>query len=496
MASKLTQKDFVAKARDAHGPRYDYSKVEYKNTGTKVEIVCPEHGSFWQNYEDHVRSGAGCPMCNGGVKLSKSVFVAKATKIHGSRYDYSKVKYQNSSTKVEIVCPTHGSFWQRPNSHVHGTSPQGCPTCGVARSAANRTKGVEFFAELGKVRHGNKYDYSRVTGSPTCMETVEIVCPDHGSFWQSFNNHTKGVRPTGCPACASLSTASSQEAALVVELESLGINPILSNRRGVIEANRRLELDIYLPEHKLAIEVNGVYWHSEANGKSRNYHYDKTVALHRQGIKLLHFWDGEVERRRDLVTSMVKQRLGLTKRIGARSLSVEEIDPSDAAKFLNLHHLQGSAGCQFAYGLRAKKSGKLAAVMTFGKPFLSPGYDWELKRFATHQGITVVGGASRLLAAFRKNHRGSIITYADLRYSTGDVYRRLGFKLSHRSPPNFSWARGFDTLIPRYQAQKHKLGKLLGDDFDPNLSAVENMQKAGFSRVFDCGNLVFSLVGD
>ena len=123
----LTKEEFIKKAREVHGDKYDYSKVKYINNYTKVCIICPEHGEFWQNANSHLR-GCGCPKCcNNGVKLTTEEFVKKARKIHGDKYDYSKVEYKNSHTKVCIICPEHGEFWQTPTSHLHGES--GCPMC-------------------------------------------------------------------------------------------------------------------------------------------------------------------------------------------------------------------------------------------------------------------------------------------------------------------------------------------------------------------------------
>ena len=272
--------------------------------------------------------------------------------------------------------------------------------------------------------------------------------------------------------------------------------PVETSVRGLFPDNPRLEVDIYLPEHKLAIEVNGVYWHSETKGKDRDYHYRKTVELKRQGIQLLHFWDFEIGQKPDLVLSMIRQKLGLSKRLYARKLVVDRDVPADEAReFLGSNHLQGSVNSKLRYGLRAKTSGKLACLMTFGKSRFDKNGAMELLRFASAQGITVVWGASRLLAAFQKDHPNEgLVSYADLRHSQGNLYRKLGFKFSHRSTPNYFWF-GNNERFPRYKTQKHKLPELLGDAFDPSLTEVQNMQRAGFSRVFDCGNLIFTTFG-
>ena len=125
MSKRKSNDEFIREARLIHHNRYDYSKVEYASNKTKVCIICPEHGEFWQAPSDHL-NGKGCPQCAGNVRHDKDTFVEKAKHIHNDRYDYSKVEYVNAHTKVCIICPEHGEFWQTPNNHLNGN---GCPLC-------------------------------------------------------------------------------------------------------------------------------------------------------------------------------------------------------------------------------------------------------------------------------------------------------------------------------------------------------------------------------
>ena len=124
---KMGIEEFIEKARKIHGDKYDYSKVEYKTTNDKVCIICPEHGEFWQRATNHITKGNGCPKCHPNYNKTTDDFIELARKIHGDKYDYSKVEYINNNTKVCIICPEHGEFWQRPNSHL--SRKQGCPHC-------------------------------------------------------------------------------------------------------------------------------------------------------------------------------------------------------------------------------------------------------------------------------------------------------------------------------------------------------------------------------
>ena len=129
---KLTTKEFVEKAKQIHGDRYDYSKVEYKTTETKVCIICPQHGEFWQTPHAHL-AGQNCPKCCGNIKLSIEEFIKRANEIHKEKYDYSKVDYLGADTKVCIICPEHGEFWQTPHNHISGK--QGCPECNTSKNS-------------------------------------------------------------------------------------------------------------------------------------------------------------------------------------------------------------------------------------------------------------------------------------------------------------------------------------------------------------------------
>ena len=122
---KLTKEIFINKSKEIHGDKYDYSKVEYVNNSIKVCIICPEHGEFWQRPNDHL-DGHGCPMCGGVKKLTTEGFIEKSKLIHGDRYDYSKVNYVGNKIKVCIICPIHGEFWQKPNAHLNGQGCPNC----------------------------------------------------------------------------------------------------------------------------------------------------------------------------------------------------------------------------------------------------------------------------------------------------------------------------------------------------------------------------------
>ena len=197
MSKKKTKEEFIKDAREEHGDKYDYSKVEYVNNKTKVCIICPEpeHGEFWQRPSNHLK-GIGCQKC--GVEnrskkrtSTKEDFIKKARSKHSNKYDYSKVKYVNCMSNVCIICPEHGEFWQRPSNHLRG---QGCPKCN-GTCVLNK----ENFIKKAHEKHGDKYDYSKVdyvnNHTKVCISCSK---PGHGEFWQKPNGHLGGK---GCPKC-------------------------------------------------------------------------------------------------------------------------------------------------------------------------------------------------------------------------------------------------------------------------------------------------------
>jgi len=237
---------FIERAKTVHGDKYDYSKVEYVNSQTKVCIICPIHGEFWQTPNDHLQ-GQGCRKCGGKLVTNLQEFIEQARKIHGDKYDYSKVEYVNSQTKVCIICPDHGEFWQAPNSHLQG---QGCPICGRIKSDLNRRSTTEEFIERAKAVHGDKYDYSKVEYITNITE-VCIICPIHGEFWQLPVVHLNGG---GCQKCRQ----SKLEEEVAKKLRNKGIKFERWKGFDWLKYHKSMKVDFYLPEFDAVIECQGL----------------------------------------------------------------------------------------------------------------------------------------------------------------------------------------------------------------------------------------------
>lgn len=248
----MNREQFIAKAEKVHGKKYDYSKVEYNGCRTKVCIICPKHGEFWQEPSNHL-NGSGCPRCTKyRNRYTTEEWISKAKLIHGNKYDYSKVNYTNSKTKVCIVCPEHGEFWINPDNHFIG---QGCPKCRYIRSSSAIRKNIDDVINDFKLVHGEKYNYSRVEYKNNKTK-VCIICPEHGEFWQTPDNHMKGK---GCPHCAQ----SKLESIIREFLTENGIEFIEQKGFDWLRYKNPMRLDFYLPKYNTAIECQGIQ-HFEA----------------------------------------------------------------------------------------------------------------------------------------------------------------------------------------------------------------------------------------
>ena len=258
--------------------------------------------------------------------------------------------------------------------------------------------------------------------------------------------------------------------------------------------NKRLiphrEVDIYVPGLKLGIEFDGLYYHSEQNGKDKSYHLEKTELCEQKGIQLIHIFEDEWCEKQKIVKSRLKHIICKQKlhRIFARKCAVREIDNVTKDKFLEKYHIQGKDIAKIRFGLFYNSH--LVAVMTFAKSRFNKKYQYELSRYATIANFTIVGGAGKLLKCFEQAFKPkSIVTYADRRWSKGNLYYNIGFRYLHSSAPNYFYIKN-QHRFSRLLFQKHKLKNLL-EKFDESKTEVENMLDNGYYRIFDCGNLVF-----
>lgn len=211
----MTSTTFAKRASLIHGDRFSYDKVNYVSTKTPVVITCRQHGDFTQRPDHHldIRRRGGCRKCYDESLLSKqSDVIDNFMKIHGNVYGYDLVLYKGMRHKVTIVCNIHGEFLQTPSSHMSGS---GCPFCAKEKLAKN----PDDFIKSAVLIHGNRYDYSMVDYKSS-GSYVKIVCPDHGVFEKTPDNHCHKTKPQGCPRCAVYTGFSDRDAGFVYVIRS------------------------------------------------------------------------------------------------------------------------------------------------------------------------------------------------------------------------------------------------------------------------------------
>lgn len=311
----------------------------------------------------------------------------------------------------------------------------------------------------------------------------------HGILnWECIDcgrNMSKVDQCLRCPSCNPYSS-SSEEIELRNYIESiLPDEEIKYNVRNVIE-NR--EIDIYIPSMNVGIEYSGDYWHSTIH-KEENYHQEKCIMLKQQGGKLITIFGSQWNIKNKIVKHRLKHILQNSKTtVYARNATVREVNSVDCSEFLNNYHIQGTCQSSIRYGLYVKET--LIAVMTFGKPRFNNEHQYELIRFASS--CSIPGGASKLLKHFERTvSPSSLLSYADMNWSTGNLYTNLGFtEIGMTKPSYFYFDRKTNSVYSRFKLQKRKLIEKY--NFSPTMTAEQMIDTLGYFKVYDCGSLIFS----
>lgn len=273
------------------------------------------------------------------------------------------------------------------------------------------------------------------------------------------------------------------------------------------------EIDIYLPEKMIGIEVNPTYTHNSSVGPygeaplDYRYHYAKSMLAESKGIFIFHIFGYEWTHKKAIVTSMLSNLLGEnTDRIYARKCWISEVSAAEARSFLDENHRQGYANAPIRFGLFDEETAEMVSIMTFGKMRKSIGTSnedlsdcYELVRFCSKLNTSVVGGASKLFKHFVNTYNPTRIrSFSDVAHTRGNLYSALGFKFIRQSDPGYVWVDSrTDLAYHRYNSQKQNIRKFLHDDkIDLSLPESEIMKSHGFVQVFDCGTKLWEWRND
>lgn len=281
--------------------------------------------------------------------------------------------------------------------------------------------------------------------------------------------------------------ASKEEKHLAKFITDFGFE-VITNTRDLIHP---YEIDIFVPQLNLAIEYNGLPWHSELFGnKDSEYHLNKTIMCQNKGIKLIHIFSNDFYNNKSIVESILRNALGKNEnKIFGRKTKVAEISKKLSASFLRENHLKGTSGCNIAIGLF--HNDELVQVTTYGKPRFNKSHSYEVIRSATKINTTVVGGFSKIHDFFTKNYCSigdTILTYADRSISNGGVYEKTGFIFDKFTKPGYCYTKK-NLVYSRYEFQKHKLINIEG--YSKDKTEWEIMKENKYDRFWDCGNSIF-----
>lgn len=304
--------------------------------------------------------------------------------------------------------------------------------------------------------------------------TLDLVKDNYTHFYPIAHNYN--LMPIG--------NASSHEKVIHGFLDELNIDYEICDRK-IIKPS---ELDIVIPEKKLAIEIDGIHWHDNFKINDPAYHSRKTDRAREAGVNLLHFWDIEIDNKLDIAKSIILSKLGLTRnKLYARKCSIVKVQREKEIEFFNENHLSGFAQSKVCYGL--EYNDEIVFAMSFSKYRFKKTASYEIVRMASKLNTTVVGGMSRILKHFEKLHNPiSILSYADRRISTGNSYKVNGFKEIKTTRPGYFYYKRGHGVISRQSMMKHKLVKLGYDESKTESDIAKEMK---LYKLYDCGHILF-----
>ena len=463
------------------------------SSGTEKKLwwKCDKGHSYQQSGDKKAIRGYGCPVCS-GKKVVHGVNDVATT--HPKVLDiWSK---DNTISPYEVTAGSEKKVqWVCSRGHVTTTPVYVKIKSGFSCVVCMNKKIISGDNDLATTRPDGivHWDYEKNDILPTeisygSKKKVWWKCDKGHSFYMAVHKKSAGQR---CPHCVHGEQQSSGEKEVLQFVRGVLPDEVVveSNNRDLLQGK---ELDIYIPDKNIAIEFNGLYWHSEQAGKTRNYHKKKWEKCQEKGVQLITVWEDDWRDKKGVVKSMLAHKLGVSggARVFARKTVIKPVDSATARKFCDSYHIQGACGGTCYLGLYTKNGNELVAMSVWRKNKK----DIYLDRYCTSQ--TVVGGFSKLLkhatALFTQDGFNRIITFADREVSDGSLYERTGFKVDSYLPPDYRYVREGT----RY----HKFGfRLKRFKNDPELLYREGLTEGqlaelnGMIRVWDCGKIKYVL---
>ena len=403
----------------------------------------------------------------------------------------------NQNKRIDITGKTFGDLYVE-SYNTYGTYRCKCK-CGNFRDVRTQellNGKVTQCDECTKKRMQSKYDADRINllgqkfGDLTVIGykqdihkwTCKCSC---GKVFDVYGQHLRvgDTRSCGCKYGINSLYRSYLEMEVHQFIKERYKGNVISNTRGILSNNK--ELDIYLPDIKVAFEINGDFWHNDEHIDSK-YHVEKVMECQKKDIRLIHIYEYEWLYNNNKIKQFIENIICDKQIIYARNTEIIPVNQQDAMNFLNKYHLQGYAVSSENIGL--SYNNEIVALMTFGKPRFSNNADYEIIRLAFKNNIAVVGGTEKMFNSFIEKHRGaSVESYCNIDKFSGAVYTKLGMKISGYSNPGYVWVNHKSNIVlTRYKTQKNKLVKLgLGTD---DQTEDEIMKSHGYMKIYNSGN--------
>lgn len=439
----------------------------------KVWWVCSvDNSHVWSASPNSRSSGKGCPLCCGKTAIPGKNDIAtthpELAELWGKDNEKNPCELKISTKeKISFVFPCGHKYVSTPS-----TLPHQCPYCHPPQNLLSQ-HAPELRQEYAK---NNVVSFDNLTYNSSYRALWKC---SQGHQWEAVVYQRVNGK-TQCPQCV-VRNSQAEDDIYDFLLSFIPSESIIRHDRGVVNGK---ELDFYLPYHQVAIEFNGLYWHTEDKGCPRKYHYNKWKECHDKGIQLITIWEDDWEKKPQLIMDMLAYKLKASdkKKVYARNAHIVRLDTQAARDFLNKYHIQGFVPGTYYYGLKDDK-GDIVAVSVWRKNATS----LYLDRYATS--CSVVGGMGKMLKNTIKNHGDlfqEIVTFSDHCVSDGGLYETLGFYRDREIRPDYCYivnkerVHKFNYRIQRFQRDDDLI-------FFPGLSESELAKENNLYRLWDCG---------
>lgn len=446
---------FVHEANLIHKSHYSYDGSVFLGKKKKMQIYCNIHKMYFPQTPEKHLLGQGCPLCR-YEKSSKTKMkplkklIEQSNIIHNGKYDFSKAVYKGNKMPLTLICHEkyengveHGEFEITSANLLHKTNPQGCPICGRISSALARVKSFEEFEKESNAIHNHKYKYIKET-YVNASNIVDIICPIHGWFPQKGTDHT--CLKQGCPKCSNQMSIAEDE--IVEYLKTILPNEVIEQRNRILIAPQ--EVDILLPNKSIAIEFNGLIWHSNKFGKDKNYHINKTVQCKEKGINLIQIFEDEWLFRKEAVKSQLKHILSVPHiTIDSNKCIVKNVQVKDAKSFISENSLESYHNAVYRCGLYYDD--ELLAILGI-KNYNKAENSYMITNYAIKDGYNINGGLRKLINHIVITHKpSSLNAYIDKRWNNSSDFTDVNFNYAKDTKPTYYYVNGKRRTLSKSQ---------------------------------------------